>query len=358
MIWNGHVLIGDGLGLVHCLELHSGRRLWRLQAAPAQRRMLWYGHLVNTWPITGAMSVDDNGVAYVLAGYQPENGVHAYAVDIATGELRWQRHDLGSGFEYGVDGTIGNYGDTCIADGRLWIAASLMVPPTLDLDDGKLTLIPNNRKTSLKRRGITVAALADDWVITGGRRLSTTHDLLMTGDKGCGWSVYRADNTYEPETIGGIDVIKKIKLAPIWDAQLMVTASQDEGGIRAFSRTDMEAAFQTAFASPATCKPWVKPVLDTALPEVEALWGPTDKDTVIVGMVLAADALLWCRGEPDQEGLLMERWFLEALDRKSGTVRWSVALPEQPIYDGITIDRDGRILVVMRDGSVALYQTL
>lgn len=351
-IWQGHVLIGDGLGVLHCVELISGRVLWRLQAAPAIRRMPWYGHLVNTWPIVGTPSVDDNGVAYVSAGYQPENGVHLYAIDIASGTIIWQKHDLGTGSEHGVYGTIGNYGDSCIADGRLWLAASLMVPPSFDLSDGSLTLIPNNERwTKLKRRGGMIGALADNFIITGGRRVCTTYDCWTSDDKGGGWSVYVADNAYLADTSGGIDMNERIYLMPVWDDQMMVTAADDCSDVHMWQRSDMESAFTDAFAAAPTGNSKEQPIRSTTIVEPTPLWGP--EEIYLIAMALCDDALVVCRGSAFQREF--QNWTLEARSRSDGSVIWSVNLPEQPVFDGLSIDRKGRALVALRDGSVVCY---
>ena len=43
---------------------------------------------------------------------------------------------------------------------------------------------------------------------------------------------------------------------------------------------------------------------------------------------------------------------LVAFGRDDGAVTWSVDLPEQPVMNRIAVDRDGRILVALCDGSM------
>ncbi|MBI5723270.1 MAG: hypothetical protein HZA50_04880 [Planctomycetes bacterium] len=39
----------------------------------------------------------------------------------------------------------------------------------------------------------------------------------------------------------------------------------------------------------------------------------------------------------------------------SGEQLWAVPLPCEPIFNGICVDRDGQIIVVLRDGGVACF---
>jgi outer membrane protein assembly factor BamB len=41
-------LIGSGDGWIYCLDVVSGRQLWRFRAAPAERKIPVYGKLLST----------------------------------------------------------------------------------------------------------------------------------------------------------------------------------------------------------------------------------------------------------------------------------------------------------------------
>ena len=90
------MLLGGGDGRIYCLDAATGRCLWHLLAAPADRRVFWFGHLVSTWPVVPGVVVQD-GVAYAVAGFQKENGIHAYAIDPKTGKVLWEKDDAGAG---------------------------------------------------------------------------------------------------------------------------------------------------------------------------------------------------------------------------------------------------------------------
>jgi outer membrane protein assembly factor BamB len=48
--------------------------------------------------------------------------------------------------------------------------------------------------------------------------------------------------------------------------------------------------------------------------------------------------------------------WLTALDRKTGKPRWNVELPCEPIFNGLAAAADGRWVLTLRDGSVAVVR--
>ena len=83
-IWESRCYVGSGDGKVYCLEAATGRLLWRYDVAPLDRRIMVYGDLVNTWPITGGVVVQD-GVAYAVAGMVHVDATSVVALDAQTG---------------------------------------------------------------------------------------------------------------------------------------------------------------------------------------------------------------------------------------------------------------------------------
>ena len=64
------------------------------RAAPLERKIPVYGSLSSTWPVGGGVLVED-GVAYAAAGMANYDGTHVYALDAATGKIRWQNNTSG-----------------------------------------------------------------------------------------------------------------------------------------------------------------------------------------------------------------------------------------------------------------------
>jgi outer membrane protein assembly factor BamB len=88
------VFVGSNDGRVYAYEAMTGRLLWKFRAAPQVRRIPVYGQLMSTWPIAGGVAVKDD-IVYAAAGIAHYDGTHVYALDAATGKIKW--HNGGAG---------------------------------------------------------------------------------------------------------------------------------------------------------------------------------------------------------------------------------------------------------------------
>ncbi|MGQ9574580.1 MAG: outer membrane protein assembly factor BamB family protein [Thermoguttaceae bacterium] len=126
-IAEGRALVGSGDGWAYALEAASGRLLWRFRAAPVPRKILLYGRLLSTWPVASGVLVDQ-GVAYFAAGINDFDGTHVYALDAASGRIRWQNHAAGHLDEFSLRG-VACQGEMLLLDGRLYLAGGNTVSP-------------------------------------------------------------------------------------------------------------------------------------------------------------------------------------------------------------------------------------
>jgi hypothetical protein len=84
----------------------------------------------------------------------------------------------------------------------------------------------------------------------------------------------------------------------------------------------------------------------------DRLWGPTADD--VNAMALAADGVVVAEGVHESErSRVPASWQVAVLDRKTGSPLTASALPAEPVYNALCIDREGRIIVPLVDGSVA-----
>ena len=133
-IADGRAYVGSGDGWVYSFEAASGRLLWRFRAAPAERKVPLYGTLSSTWPVGSGVLVAD-GVAYAAAGNANFDGTHVYALDAATGKIKWQNNS--SGHMEGEKSGAGVQGNLLLHDGALWMAGgSLVGVARYDVKDG------------------------------------------------------------------------------------------------------------------------------------------------------------------------------------------------------------------------------
>jgi len=101
-IYKGICLIGDHTGYVSAVRVQDGKLIYKLRAAPEEKRMMSYGKVESVWPVIGGVMVAD-GVAYASAGrtqgsdgglliraFKPETGrpIWAKAIPQTSSELK------------------------------------------------------------------------------------------------------------------------------------------------------------------------------------------------------------------------------------------------------------------------------
>ncbi len=91
-ICQGLALFGSADGYVYALRAKDGELVWRLRAAPCDRRIVAFGNLESPWPVHGSVLVKKD-VAYATAGRSSflDGGIFVYAIDPATGKILQQR---------------------------------------------------------------------------------------------------------------------------------------------------------------------------------------------------------------------------------------------------------------------------
>ena len=89
-IHRGLCLFGSSSGWVYALRADDGEIVWRLRAAPVDRRIVTYGQVESPWPVPGTILVM-NDTAYFAAGRQPlaDGGILVFAVNPMTGKRLW-----------------------------------------------------------------------------------------------------------------------------------------------------------------------------------------------------------------------------------------------------------------------------
>lgn len=119
-IADGRALVGSSDGWTYALQAATGRLLWRFRAAPEERRLPVYGALLSTWPVASGVLVD-GGAAYFAAGITDYDGTHLYALDAATGKIRWQNNTAGHLDPVSRRG-VACQGELLLNEGKLYIA--------------------------------------------------------------------------------------------------------------------------------------------------------------------------------------------------------------------------------------------
>jgi len=160
-IAEGRALVGAGDGWVVALEAATGDVLWRFRAAPTERKIHFYHGLLSTWPVASGVLVE-NGIAYCAAGINDFDGTHVYALDAATGGIRWQNNSSGHLDEFSARG-VACQGELLFHGGRLYLAGGNTVSPGVyDAASGRcLNAIPATMGATAPR--------GRELVLTGGQ---------------------------------------------------------------------------------------------------------------------------------------------------------------------------------------------
>lgn len=366
-VWEGRVFVGSGDGYVYSLAAKTGKLVWRFRVAPVERRIMVYGRLASTWPVNSGVLVHD-GVAYAAAGLVYRDGTHVVALDAQSGKLRWHNGTAGEPindrYELQAASALGTL---AIGKNRLWLASGNVVAPvSFDLETGEAHVSPAQRvpewNTVMAQKpepaGRDIMVFGDRFVMHGGR-------LLYSGE---GHVVSSAQVNFRLLDAQGrlhgpaFTPVRHCAVPPVWDDQLFVTPTSRYGDVVAWNTSDVEKRLIDAVAlmgkmdkeipgdSPQKWGQYnlIGKVFNAVERELrkKSLW-PAIQDEVY-SIALAKNAVVTAARDRNTAGPC----FVAAHSRADGRVLWKVDLPTEPRLGGLAIDRDGRVLVALSDGSV------
>jgi outer membrane protein assembly factor BamB len=300
--YRGRLYVGSGDGWVYCFDAESGRQCWRFRAAPIERKIPIYGRLCSTWPVGSGVLVD-GGVVYAAAGAANYDGTHVYALDAETGKICWQNNTSGR-----LDGAeslagVSVQGHLLLHAGKLYLAGGNAVSPAVyDVRDGRC-----------------LSEFHESWQT---RSCPHGQDLFLTDDQVCCFDrrLY-GPNRYWPS---------RGFLGPLVLAERGKTIIRDLGGCVA--RVTAES------------------VLDK---KPKPLWqSPHLRQTY--ALALGADAVI-AAGQLAADDEAVPAYAVAALATDRGTVRWSRALPAQPAWWGLALDKSGRVFISLADGRTLCF---
>ncbi|MEK7684472.1 MAG: PQQ-binding-like beta-propeller repeat protein [Verrucomicrobiota bacterium] len=311
-LWKGRALVGSGDGWVYAFAAKTGQQLWRFRAAPVERRIPVYGQLLSTWPAASGVLVED-GVAYVAAGIVNYDGTHVYALDAATGQIKWQNNVSGHLDDTALSG-VSVQGHILLHQGKLFLAGGNAVSPAIyDAASGKclndpgqvLKMVNNNVPVSESPRGWELYQIANNVMVSGKPYYSHPK-----------YPVYDAT------------VFNKTLLASVGDRDVTWV---NNAKVMCFPRVEENRGQRFLRA-------WGKP----EIPGLKPVWERHCQDSV---------ALALCRNAV----LIATASELVALDLKDGKKLWAQPLPASPVLFGLAVDREGRVIVTLENGEVLCF---
>jgi outer membrane protein assembly factor BamB len=129
-LYKGMCLFGTGAGSVYCLDARSGKKLWRLRAAPIQKFIGDHERLDSPWPVNGGVLVMKGRAHFSVGRSKSQSGgLWLFGVDVASGAVRWRLRVPGSG-------------DMVMSDGKLLRHVSNFYNPA----KGKQPWIPKKKR--------------------------------------------------------------------------------------------------------------------------------------------------------------------------------------------------------------------
>lgn len=314
-LWKGRALVGSGDGFIYAFEAKTGRLLWRFRAAPVERRIPVYGQLLSTWPVGSGVLVED-GVAYAAAGIVNYDGTHIYALDAATGRIRWQNNTSGH-LDASEFAGVSVQGNMMIHQGKLWLAGGNVVSPAVySLADGTCLndlgqvhrVANNNVPSSEGPRGSELYLVADQ-VLVGGQP-HYAHPKYKVCDP---------------------SVTDKTWVASRGDRDFLWASNARASRVLCYPRIEDKRADRLLGG-------WGKP----AIRGLNALWEADVKDATAVA--LCPNALVVTHGPQ-----------LVALGLSDGRRLWSHELPGPAVPWGLAVDAAGRVVVAIEGGQVVCY---
>lgn len=374
------VYIGAWDGNVYCLDAGDGHELWRFRAAPKTRLIQLYGHLSSTWPVTGGVLVQ-GGNAYSAACGLPADGYAVMALNAVTGALVWeQRGNAPDDDAKNLNAYAFPIGQLAIGQGRLWSHLS-----SWDLATGKpiSCALPGFDLHRAYKEG-RYTGFCDGYVLCGGRLF---------------WNEQHAFIDHQPMVMAWLPVdmtgaARSTAVIPMTHTQMMPAWNNDCVAQIAWNTYakpgphPREVLDEVQLWDWARMKPWMEnpdTFLDTKIFPTDWPFNNANKNTIkvrhqartdsvddtapftfpflrwrnrgwlnVAAVMLGADAVA-IAGQVLSDDAKTPAWALRVCELADGKIRWQARLPSEPVYDGLSLGRNGSVIVQLLDGGIACF---
>jgi outer membrane protein assembly factor BamB len=314
-IADGRALFGSGDGWVSAVEAATGRLLWRFRAAPTERRIPVYGTLLSTWPAASGVLVAD-GTAYVAAGLANYDGTYVYALDAATGQVKWC-NDASGHLDAEAKTGVSVQGHLLLNEDTLYLAGGNAVSPAAyDTQDGSCL----NESASLARCESTSPR---GW------------ELFLVGDRviACGPPMYQDPNL----PVYDHTVTSKLLHVPGESRDVVWIDNQVLAGFAPLDKQELNRCVTDERIARHVTQNWGK---FRVTPSPVWRWDCPGS----VAVAVAANCVVVADGKT-----------VRARSLDQGRPLWSHALPASPVPWGLAIDGGGSVVLTLVDGSVLCF---
>jgi len=202
----------------------------------------------------------------------------------------------------------------------------------------------------------------DEWIVHGGRLLYSDPGKIVNPGQYSFVPLDEDGNFRQPTVMP----IRRSSIPPVWDDNIFVTLTErynqlvcwdNDLLLRALNvRMEEERLRQEAIRrnpdwnQQRRKRSLTDPLLD-GLFRHTGKWGPVDRDTLAVA--LAANAIVTVSGPAPWQGEEAKgKWTALAYDPKTGKPLWWHGVPSEPMANGIVIDRDGQVIITLKNGDI------
>lgn len=339
----GRVFVASADGWVYAFDAGDGRLLWKLNAAPAERKILFLGSLRSTWPAASGVLVAD-AVAYVAAGTSGEAGVFVYALDAATGNVKWRNATSGKYVDNHEPG-MNVKGHLLALEGQLYLAGRQGLPGVYDMATGKYR---QNRYNVHAQSIYGLSRGSELFLVNGKVRISGP--LLYADPDFPAYqrlSAYARGGMHRNFTVPA----GHVQLAWVMDHTLLCFDRNaeilDENGRFSFLK-QLEHYTRPAIDDAKT------PTLRWHFPLYKHAGKDNGRLAFGAAMAVAKNAVVVAQEVFDDKGA-SSSYSLNAVRLDGGRVLWRHELPASPISWGLAVDRSGRTIVALRDGRILCF---
>jgi outer membrane protein assembly factor BamB len=257
---------------------------------------------MSTWPVSGGVVVQD-GVVYAAAGIAHYDGIHVYALEAASGAVKWYNDTSGTTSKKANHG-VSLQGELSICDGELrFLGGGVHEEARYDLATGKCLNEPTDEPRSTFHTAFY--AYFPDY----GKYVSL-ENTLSDGRSVC------YDCTYEGSWHGNLTLLPALP-----------------SGARPPTRPISRWGVQRRLGQ-----------------QVKSIWKRAGGR--FSGFIVSEDALV-AAGDSGLEDT--GRSFLSALNMEDGAETWREELPGPVVKGGLAADSEGRIFVSLENGQIHAF---
>ena len=348
-ISKGRAYFGSGDGFAYCLDAASGAMLWRFRAAPVDRKIMVYDSLCSTWPVSSGVLIH-RGAAYFGAGIIDHDGTHLYSLDALSGETIWENHSSGH-LNPELRKGVSVQGNLTIQDDSLVLAGGNVVSPArFGLEIGNCLETAREQGQPQSNGGKFVGSFGGKHLVAGGRILYSSPRNVSTKGSFSIWPGERRDGRSLTLNYGGIP--------PAWNDTIFAAANFKYGQIAVIdAKRVLEKAVQGLDDSARRGSRFTRNIVDAITSRGEERWQSKLGDSAkfeAISIVLANNAVITV-ARYQNINRAVPQFFLTGMNPQNGGELFQIEIPGEPLPGGLSVDRDGKMLVSLLNGSVVCF---